>query len=82
MKHKKLIMAIIAVVVLAAAIGLAGVAFGWWTALATNGTNNAVSTGTAGLAMSGNPINLGGLVPRWPQQLTQQGLLRTATTGP
>ena len=63
MKHKKLIIAIIAVVVLTAAIALTGVAFGWWTAFATNGTNNAVSTGTAGLVMSGNTLNLSGLQP-------------------
>ena len=63
MKHRKLIISIIAVVVLAAAIALAGVAFGWWTAFATNGTGNAVSTGTAGLVMSGNTLNLSGLQP-------------------
>jgi hypothetical protein len=63
LKHKKLFIATIAVVALTAAIALAGVAFGWWTASATNGTGNTVSTGTAGLAMSSNVLNLSGLQP-------------------
>lgn len=62
-RHKKLMIAAIAAVALAIAILAAGVAFGWWTAFATNGTNNAVSTGTAGLVMSGNTLNLTGLQP-------------------
>ncbi len=63
MKHKKLIIAIIAVVVLAAAVALAGVAFGWWTANAST-PGNSVSTANAGLATSGLPITAAGLVPQ------------------
>jgi hypothetical protein len=63
LKHKKLFIAIIAVVVLAAAIALAGVAFGWWTANAST-AGNSVSTANTGLVTSGLPITVSGLVPQ------------------
>ena len=64
MKHKRLIVGTAAAATLAIAIFATGTAFGWWTTSATNGTGNLVSTGTAGLSMSTNTLNLSGLVPQ------------------
>ncbi len=62
--RKRVLILLLSVAVLAIAVFAAGAAFGWWTSFATNGTSNAVSTGTAGLVMSGNTLNLSGLVPQ------------------
>ncbi len=79
MKHKKLIIAIIAVVALAVAVLATGAAFGWWTTDAAPITGNSVGTGTATLVAGGGPINITNLVPQVAPADDPTGVLADST---